>query len=72
MPWVGGLWSHYLSSFGPTPRFSDKCAARIGQSPPFLSQNVQVKVPRNRPDGPDGGRGIELLFIDLGSRRGGW
>jgi hypothetical protein len=31
-----------------------------------------VKVPRNRPEGPKGGRGIALLFPDLGTRRGGW
>jgi hypothetical protein len=33
---------------------------------------VKVKVPRNRPEGPEGGRGIALLFLDLGTRRGGW
>jgi hypothetical protein len=31
---------------------------------------VKVKVPRNRPEGPEGGgRGIALLFLDLGARR---
>jgi hypothetical protein len=30
----------------------------------------KVKVPRNRPEGPDGGRGIALLFLDLGATRG--
>jgi hypothetical protein len=29
----------------------------------------KVKVPRNRPEGPEGGRGIALLFLDLGARR---
>jgi hypothetical protein len=26
----------------------------------------------NRPEGPEGGIGIALLFLDLGVRRGGW
>jgi hypothetical protein len=30
---------------------------------------VKVKVPRNRPEGLDGGRGIALSFVDLGTRR---
>jgi hypothetical protein len=29
-------------------------------------------VPCNRPEGPEGGRGIALLFLDLGARRCGW
>jgi hypothetical protein len=35
----------------------------------------KIKVPRNRPEGPEGGgggRGLALLFLDLGARRGGW
>jgi hypothetical protein len=31
---------------------------------------VNVKVPRNRPEGSEGDRGIALLFLDLGTRRG--
>jgi hypothetical protein len=31
---------------------------------------VKVKVPRNRLENPEGGRGIALLFLDLGARRG--
>jgi hypothetical protein len=31
----------------------------------------KVTVPHNTPEGP-GGRGIALLFLDLGARRGGW
>jgi hypothetical protein len=27
-------------------------------------------VPRNRPEGPEGGRGIALLFLDLGATTG--
>jgi hypothetical protein len=30
----------------------------------------KVKVPRNRLETPEGGRGIALLFLDLGARRG--
>jgi hypothetical protein len=30
----------------------------------------KAKVPRNRPEGPEGGRGIAVLFPDLGARRG--
>jgi hypothetical protein len=32
----------------------------------------KVKVPRNKPEGPEGGggRGIALLYLDLGARRG--
>jgi hypothetical protein len=32
---------------------------------------VKVKVPRNRPEGLEGGggRGIAVLFLDLGARR---
>jgi hypothetical protein len=30
------------------------------------------KSTRNRPEGPEGGRGIALLFLDLGTRRDGW
>jgi hypothetical protein len=30
---------------------------------------AEVKVPRNRPEDPEGGRGIALLFPDLGVRR---
>jgi hypothetical protein len=33
---------------------------------------VTVKVPRNRPEGPEGDRGIALLFLDLGTRRDWW
>jgi hypothetical protein len=38
-----------------------------------LKWQIKVKVPRNRPGGPEGGggsRGIALLFLDLGIRRG--
>jgi hypothetical protein len=31
---------------------------------------LKVKVPRNRPEGPERVRGIALLFLDLGARRG--
>jgi hypothetical protein len=37
---------------------------------PFVFFTVKVKVPRNRPEGPEVGRGIALLFPDLGARRG--
>jgi hypothetical protein len=30
----------------------------------------KVKVPRNRTEGPEGGRGIALLFLDLGATKG--
>jgi hypothetical protein len=30
----------------------------------------KVKVPHNRPEGLEGGKGIVLLFLDLGPRRG--
>jgi hypothetical protein len=33
---------------------------------------VKEQVPRNRPEGPEGGRCIALLLLDLGARRGGW
>jgi hypothetical protein len=33
--------------------------------------NKMVKVPRNRSEGPEGGRGIPLLFPDLGTLEGG-
>jgi hypothetical protein len=40
----------------------------------FFNQSTytckNVKVPRNRPEGPERGRGIALLFLDLGARRG--
>jgi hypothetical protein len=32
----------------------------------------KVKVPRNSPEGPEKGRGIDLLLLDLGTRMGGW
>jgi hypothetical protein len=38
----------------------------------LLKEPVKVKVPRNMPEGPEGGRGIAVLFLDLGARRGGW
>jgi hypothetical protein len=31
---------------------------------------LKVKVPRNRPEGPEGDRGIVLLVLDLGARKG--
>jgi hypothetical protein len=34
------------------------------------SISKKIKVSRNRPEGPEGGRGIALLFLDLGARRG--
>jgi hypothetical protein len=37
-----------------------------------LVQKLKVKVPFNRPEGSEGGRGIALLFLDFGARRGGW
>jgi hypothetical protein len=30
------------------------------------------KGTRNRPEDPEGSRGIALLFLDLGARKGGW
>jgi hypothetical protein len=37
----------------------------------YIIYSVKVKVPRNRPEGPGGGgRGIALLLLDLGARRG--
>jgi hypothetical protein len=38
----------------------------------MLIQLLKVKASRNRPEGPEGGGGIALLFLDLGARRGGW
>jgi hypothetical protein len=35
-----------------------------------LRVRVKVKVPRIRLEGPEGGRGIALLFLNLGARRG--
>jgi hypothetical protein len=35
-----------------------------------MNVKVKVKVPCNRPKGSEGGRGIALLFLDLGARRG--
>jgi hypothetical protein len=32
------------------------------------NNNGKVKVPRNRPEGLEGGRGIALLFLDNGTR----
>jgi hypothetical protein len=32
----------------------------------------KVNVPHNRPEGPEGSRGLDLLFLDLGARSGGW
>jgi hypothetical protein len=37
---------------------------------PYRFDYCKVKVPRNRPEGPEGGRGIALLFLDLSARRG--
>jgi hypothetical protein len=37
-----------------------------------LTEISKVKVPRNRPEGPEGVRAIDLLFLDLGARRGVW
>jgi hypothetical protein len=34
------------------------------------SCKVKVMLPRKRPEGSEGGRGIALLFCDLGARRG--
>jgi hypothetical protein len=31
----------------------------------------KVKVPRNRPEDPEGGRGVALHSLDLSTRRGG-
>jgi hypothetical protein len=33
-------------------------------------KHVELKVPRNRPEGPEERRGIALLFLDLCARRG--
>jgi hypothetical protein len=33
------------------------------------SKDKKVKIPRNRPEGPEGGRGIALLILDLVTRR---
>jgi hypothetical protein len=34
--------------------------------------SIKVKVPPNRLESPEEGRGIALLFLDLDTRRGGW
>jgi hypothetical protein len=36
------------------------------------SKIASLKGKGNRPEGPEGGRDIAQLFIDLGARRGGW
>jgi hypothetical protein len=36
----------------------------------LLYNSVKVKVPHNRPESPEVGRGIPLLFLDLGARSG--
>jgi hypothetical protein len=41
-----------------------------GEYLPGLNVYKKVKVPSNRPEGPEGGTGIALLFLDLGARRG--
>jgi hypothetical protein len=33
---------------------------------------IKVKVPSNRLESPEGGRGIALYHLDVGARRGGW
>jgi hypothetical protein len=35
----------------------------------FLMWGGKLKVPRTRPEGPEGCTGIALLFPDLGARR---
>jgi hypothetical protein len=42
------------------------------QKLPLILKKSKVKVPCNRPKGPEGGRVIALLFPDLCTRRGGW
>jgi hypothetical protein len=37
---------------------------------PLYCSYVKLKVPRNRPKGPEGGRDVDLLSLDLGARRG--
>jgi hypothetical protein len=37
-----------------------------------VKSKVKVKVPRIRSEGLEGGRGIAVPFLDLGTRRGGW
>jgi hypothetical protein len=44
----------------------------LSSTPMFVFLAKKVKVQRNRPEGPKGGRDITLLFPDLGARRGGW
>jgi hypothetical protein len=39
---------------------------------PLHPVKVKGKGTPNRPEGPYGGRGIALLFLDLGTRRGMW
>jgi hypothetical protein len=50
--------------------FVDTMALRLTQ--PLTEMSKKVKVPRNRPEGPEGGIGRALLFPDHGARRGGW
>jgi hypothetical protein len=54
---------------GSNPRSCVPEASMLTTRPPQL--RGKVKVTRKKPDGPDGSRGIALLFHDLGFRRGG-
>jgi hypothetical protein len=38
----------------------------------FWVDCYRVKVPRNRTEGPEEARDIAVLFLDLGTSRGGW
>jgi hypothetical protein len=50
--------------------------AALGYQEPLKSyayhpaKSGKGKTPRNRPEGPEGGRVIALLFLDLGARKG--
>jgi hypothetical protein len=51
------------------------CSAHGGGTHRLYSKKgrkKKVQAPCNRPEGPEGVRSIALLFLDFGTRRGGW
>jgi hypothetical protein len=63
--WCGSCW-YYYSFVRATAAVQPIMHIKI--SPTLFY--YKVKVPRNRPEGPEGGRGITPPFLDLGTRRG--
>jgi hypothetical protein len=66
------IWPCHTLKYVSNQKYRKALTGFIGHGPVVSPVNIKVKVPRNRLESPEGGRGIALHSLDLGARRVGW